>query len=267
MRRRDFIVASGMATGALAVPSLARNSKKQNRQFIELRIYHFASPEKQQAFEQFLQSAALPAFNRAGARPVGVFKLSMKDNPDLKLEADSTDLYVLLPHSSAESLSDFSNRLSADKTFQDAGEAIIHAPKSDPAFVRYESSLLYAFPMFPQLKVPTQAANRLLQLRIYESHSNERARKKIEMFNQGGELAIFARTGMTGVFFGQTLIGSKLPSLTYMLAFPSEEEQKKAWDTFRNDPEWKRLSKADEYKDAVSNVTNLILRPAAGSQI
>jgi hypothetical protein len=87
------------------------------------------------------------------------------------------------------------------------------------------------------------------------------------MFNQGGELAIFARCGMTGVFFGQTLIGSKLPSLTYMLSFSSEQEQKKAWDTFRNDPEWKRLSKADEYKDAVSNVTNLILRPAAGSQI
>ena len=31
--------------------------------------------------------------------------------------------------------------------------------------------------------------------------------------------------------------------------------------------EWKRLYKADEYRDAVSNVTNLILRPAAGSQI
>src|SRR6185437_9942291 len=124
---------------------------------------------------------------------------------------------------SAESLADFSHRLGADKVLQNAGEAIIHAPKSDPAFVRYESSLMCAFELFPQLK-------------IYESHSNERARKKIEMFNQGGELVIFARCGMTGVFFGQTLIGSKLPSLTYMLSFPSEQEQKKAWDTFRNDP-------------------------------
>ena len=266
MRRRDFIVAGGIATGMLALPSMARGSKK-SRQFIELRIYHFASPEKQQTFEQFLQNVALPAFNGAGARPVGLFKLFGKDNPDLKLETDSTDLYVLLPHESAESLAEFPNRLGADKVLQNAGEAILHAPKTDPAFVRYESSLMYAFEMFPQLKVPTLAADRLLQLRIYESHSNERARKKIEMFNQGGELVIFARCGMTGVFFGQTLIGSKLPSLTYMLSFPSEQEQKKAWDTFRNDPEWKRLSKADEYKDAVSNVTNLILRPATGSQI
>lgn len=267
MRRRDFLIRSAISAGAVALPAFGRNSKKQSKQFIELRIYHFASPEKQQAFEHFIETAALPAFNRAGVRPVGVFKLLTNDNPDLKLTADSTDLYVVLPHSSIDSLTAFSARLAADRVFQEAGEEIIHAPKADPAFVRYESSLMLAFDGFPQLKVPTQAASRLLQLRIYESHSNERARKKIEMFNQGGELAIFERSGMTAVFFGQTLIGSKLPNLTYMLSFPTEEAQKKAWDTFRNDPEWKKLSKADEYKDAVSNVTNLILRPTAGSQI
>jgi NIPSNAP len=268
MRRRDFIAGSAIAAGGLALPvvSSARD-KKPSKQFIELRIYHFASQEKQQSFADFLQNAAVPAFNRAGARPVGVFKLQMSDNPDLKLTSDSTDLYVLLPHSSAESLAAFSGVLGEDKAFQQAGEAVIHAPKSDPAFVRYESSLMLAFDDFPQVKVPTQAAGRLLQLRIYESHTNERARKKIQMFNQGGELTIFSRRGMTGVFFGQTLIGSKLPNLTYMLGFPNEETQKKAWDTFRNDPEWKRLSKEDEYKDAVSNVTNLILRPLAASQI
>lgn len=268
MRRREFLTRSGMAAGALALPTLSHaKEKKQTKQFLELRIYHFASAEKREAFEHFLENAAVPAFNRAGARPVGVFKLLMNDNPDLKLTSDSTDLYALLPHSSAESLALFPSRLASDKVFQRAGEAIIAAPKSDPAYVRYESNLMLAFDGFPQVKIPTQAGTRLLQLRIYESHNNERATKKIEMFNQGGELAIFSRTGMTGVFFGQTLIGSKLPNLTYMLAFPNEEEQKKAWDTFRNDPEWKRLSKEDEYKDAVSNVTNLILRPATGSQI
>ena len=268
MRRRDFIAGSAIAAGALALPPISNaRGKKQNKQFLELRIYHFASPEKQQAFGNFLESAAVPAFNRAGARPVGVFKLQMADNPDLKLTSDSTDLYVLLPHTSAESLASFSGALANDKTFQQAGETVIHAPKSDPAFLRYESNLMLSFDGFPQLKVPTQAAGRLLQLRIYESHTNERARKKIQMFNEGGELGIFSRSGMTGVFFGQTLIGSKLPNLTYMLGFPNEETQKKAWDTFRNDPEWKRLSKEDEYKDAVSNVTNLILRPLAASQI
>ena len=267
MRRREFIAQSGIAAGCLALPGALRAREKHSRQLIELRTYHFASSEKQQLFAHFLQTAAIPAFNRAGARPVGIFRLQMSDNPDLKLSADSTDLYVLLPHHSAESLAGFSMQLAGNQAFQQAGKEIITAPKSDPAFLRYESSLMLAFEEFPQVKVPTSAATRLLQLRIYESHSNERARKKIEMFNQGGELGIFARCGMTGVFFGQTLIGSKLPNLTYMLGFASEQDQKKAWDTFRSDPEWKRLSAAAEYKDAVSNVTNLILRPAAGSQI
>jgi len=267
MKRRDFITRSGIAAGALAIPGTLRARGKRTRQFIELRTYRFPSAEKQQAFARFLETAAVAAFNRAGARPLGIFKLLMSDNPDLKLTSDSTDLYVLFPHSSADELATFSSHLAADQAFQQAGRDVIGAPKSDPAFLRYDSSLMVAFEDFPQLKVPTSAPSRLLQLRIYESHSQERARKKIEMFNQGGELKIFARCGMTGVFFGQTLIGSKLPNLTYMLAFPTEQDQKKAWDTFRSDPEWKRLSAAAEYKDAVSNVTNLILRPAAGSQI
>lgn len=268
MRRRDFIVLSGMAaSAAIAFPGIAHGWKSKQRQYIELRIYHFDSPEKRGAYESFLESAAIPAWNRAGVRPVGAFRLLMNDNPDLKLSSDSTDLYLVLPHPSADSLEQLPSRLAADRAFQQVGEAILTAPKSDPAFSRYESSLMVAFDDFPQIKAPTTATGRLVQLRIYESHNEERARKKIQMFNEGGELTIFERCGMTGVFFGQTLIGSKLPNLTYMLAFPSEQEQKNAWETFRNDPEWKKLSKADEYKDAVSNVTNLILRPVAGSQI
>jgi hypothetical protein len=268
MRRRDFIARSGMAAGALALPKFSDAAeKKHSKQLLELRIYHFASPQKQQAFAQFLGNAAVPAFNRAGARPVGLFKLLMNDNPELKLASDSTDLYLLVPHTSAESFGLFHDRLASDKIFQQAVQPIISAPKADPAYLRYESTLMRPFDGFPQVKVPAQSAGRLLQLRIYESHNQERALKKIEMFNTGGELAIFVRCGMTGVFFGQSLAGPKLPNLTYMLAFPNEQDQKKAWDSFRNDAEWKQLSKQEQYKDAVSNVTNLILRPVEGSQV
>jgi len=268
MRRRDFLTRSGMAAGMLALPNVGRAAtNKHPKQLLELRVYHFASPQKQQVFADFLEKAGVAGFNRAGARPVGVFKLLTADNPDLKLTADSTDLYVLLPHASAESFTSFSDQLGSDKAVQQGAQAINSAPKSDPVYLRFESNLMRPFPLFSEVKVPTPAPGRLLQLRIYESHNQERARKKIEMFNQGGELGIFARTGMTGVFFGQSLAGTKLPNLIYMLGFPSEEAQKKAWDTFRNDDEWKRLSKEDQYKDAVSNVTNLILRPLAGSQV
>ena len=183
MRRREFLGRAGMVAGALAIPELGSAAKKpksqaQGKQLLELRTYHFASPEKQQAFEHFLETAAVPAFNRAGARPVGVFKLQANDNPDLKLTTEATDLWVLLPHSSFESVAHFSAALAADAVFQRAGEEVIHAPRTDPAFTRYESNLLAAFDEFPEVKVPTQAPTRILQLRIYESHNNERGRKK-----------------------------------------------------------------------------------------
>ena len=58
--------------------------------------------------------------------------------------------------------------------------------------------------------------SRILELRIYESHSTKAGQKKIEMFNEGGEIAIFRKTGLRPVFFGETLIGPLMPNLTYM---------------------------------------------------
>jgi len=87
------------------------------------------------------------------------------------------------------------------------------------------------------------------------------------MFNEGGEIAIFKKTGLQPVFFGETLIGPKLPNLTYMLVFDDMVTRDEKWDTFRRDPEWKKLSANPTYKDTVSNITDIILQPARYSQI
>ncbi|RPJ63014.1 MAG: NIPSNAP family protein, partial [Acidobacteria bacterium] len=101
----------------------------------------------------------------------------------------------------------------------------------------------------------------------YESHHGMMAKKKVEMFNEGGEIAIFRKTGLQPVFFGETLVGPRMPNLTYMVVFPDWAAREKAWDTFRNDPDWKKLSADPKYADTVSNITDLILRPTAYSQV
>ena len=126
---------------------------------------------------------------------------------------------------------------------------------------------MLAFDGASQVEVPTRADTRLFQLRIYESHSTERAKKKVEMFNEGGEIAIFRRCGMPPVFFGEALVGSSLPNLTYMLGFKDEAAMESGWGAFRKDPDWRSLSRDEAYKDTVSNITNLVLRPASSSQI
>ena len=268
MQRREFLAASAAAVASAAAGSAAAaDADPSGRQLIELRTYHFASPQKLAAYERFVADAFAPALGRAGVAPVGAFKLLAKDNPELKLAADGTDLYVLLPHNSAESFVSLERTLAADEAFQSAGRAVLAAGKSDAAYTRYESSLLLGFEQCPRVQVPSKSPSRLVQLRIYESHNEERARRKIHMFNEGGEIGIFRRAGMNPVFFGQSLAGPKLPNLTYMLAFDDESAMGKGWNAFRVDPEWKRLSGDASYKDTVSTITNLVLRPIGGSQV
>ena len=71
------------------------------------------------------------------------------------------------------------------------------------------------------------------------------------------------------VLYGDTLIGSRLPNLTYMLSFPDLAEMNAKWDAFRSDPEWKKLSSSPKYsfESIVTNISNLVLSPTSFSQI
>ena len=229
----------------------------------ELRKYHLRRGPMQKRFDDFYRDAAVPAMNRAGMNPIGVF--SVATGPD------SPAFFVLIPHNSAESMIGATDRIRADSEYQKAGKEFLDAPPSDPSYVRVESWLLKAFDSMPAVEVPALTSakkSRLFELRTYESHSKRANKKKIEMFDKG-EIAIFRRTGLTPVFFGETIIGSKMPSLTYMLVFENMPEHDKNWGTFGSDPEWKKLSTTPGYTDAeiVSNISNLFLRPTAYSQI
>jgi len=140
---------------------------------------------------------------------------------------------------------------------------------SDPAFVRVESTLLRAFAAMPTLEPSAGAGTAtrgVFELRTYESHSNRAALNKLKMFN-AGEVPIFRKAGLTPVFFGETLIGPKMPSLTYMVTFPDMAARDAGWARFGQDPEWKTLSADPQYRDNVSAISDIILQPTPYSQI
>ena len=62
---------------------------------------------------------------------------------------------------------------------------------------------------------------------------------KVQMFH-AGEFEIFEKVGFWNVFFGDALIGSRLPQLTYMLSFPDLSQMNDLWAAFRDNPEWKK---------------------------
>jgi hypothetical protein len=215
---------------------------------------------KQPLLETYLSQAWLPALHRFGFGPIGVFVEKGLEEP--------AKIYVLTVYPSAEEPVRLWTRLDTDKDYQQAAREYLAASASDPVYSRVESSLLVPIAGMPRLEKPDTTKARLLNLRIYESHNERAAKKKIEMFNHA-ELAIFRRVGLTPVFFGETVIGPAMPNLTYMLVFPDEASRGAAWTRFRDDADWQKLRAIPEYadKEIVSRITNKILSPAAFSEI
>ena len=127
---------------------------------------------------------------------------------------------------------------------------------------------MVAFDGIKRMESPSEKDTRVFQLRIYESPSVKTGQKKIEMFNVA-EIDIFRRTGLNPVFFGESITGTKLPNLTYMLGFDNEEAQKTAWKKFVKHPDWTALKSKPEYADKkiLCGITNILLKPAPYSQI
>jgi hypothetical protein len=260
MNRRSFMQTSVGTLGTAAVGTAALGAgEPKTRELYELRAYALPAA-RQEILDRYLSQVLLPALKRHGVGPAGVFVE--------KVGEDQRKMHVLIVYPSAEHVVTLAARLAADEDYTKAAKEYLAAPASDPVYTRIESSLLAAIEGMPRLARPDASKPRLLNLRIYESHNERAARKKLEMFNQG-ELAIFRRVGLTPVFFAETLVGSAMPNLTYMLVFPDDAGRQAAWDRFRKDEEWLKLRAIPEYadKEIVSRITNKVLTPAPYSEI
>lgn len=259
MQRRQFLHASA-AGGLLTLPGLAAadDAASGGREFFELRSYALR-PGKRELLDGYFQRALLPALGRLRAESAGVFY----ENAG----SDKPTAWLLLRHQSAADLLALSTKLNADADYLAAAAEYLAVPATDAVYDRIESSLLAGIEGMPRLAAPPRTP-RLFNLRIYESHNEAAALKKIEMFNQG-ELAIFRRVGLTPVLFGQALVGPRLPNLTYLLVFNDDAARQAAWKTFSADAEWRALRAIPEYEDKriVSKITNKLLTPADYSQI
>src|SRR2546428_11945333 len=100
MKRRDFLKSSVAATSVAAMSPLlsakaAESAPGVTREFYELRLYHLRRGQMTKRFDDFYRDAAIPAMNRAGIGPIGVF--------GVMFGPDSPTMYVLLPHKSIDS--------------------------------------------------------------------------------------------------------------------------------------------------------------------
>jgi hypothetical protein len=230
--------------------------------YYEIKIYRISTQAQAEVTDRYLKDAFIPALHRAGISEVGVFKPVEADTAFGKM------IYVFIPYKTADECFRLVTELENDNVYQQAGKEFLDAPYNTPAFNRYESVFLKAFTGMPQFRVPsytTPMSERIYELRSYESATEAKASKKIEMFNEGGEIGIFEKVGSNAVFYAQVLFGSKKPRLMYMTTYADMKSHDEHWQAFRNSPEWKTLSGKEEYRNTTSKTNPYLLHPTSYS--
>jgi NIPSNAP protein len=269
MKRREFLKGSLLASStvgfgyALASEQRAEAASQsgEGRDFYELREYRLKPVASHEVLDGYLATALIPALNRLGVTSVGAFT-----EPEAK---DGPAVWVLIPYPSAEMFAGAAARVNADPGYQKAGAAYLHVNKAEAAFDRIDSWLLLGFTGMPRLELPAltrEKKARVFEMRTYESYSEAKALKKIEMFNSG-EIEVMKEVKLSPVFYGQALAGRDLPHLTYMLCGEDRALHKQHFDSFLKHPTWNRLKNDPQYADTVSKITSRFLTPLPYSQI
>ena len=223
----------------------------------ELRVYEMEFFRPANVLHDYLAKALIPALNRQGVINVGAFEESG--------EAFPKKIYLLISYKNMQAYQDVAEGLDNDDQFKlDAHSYHTAKPESMP-YRRIESSFIRSVSGFPNLVKPAEDSE-LFELRIYDSYNEDALRRKVKMFNDS-EFDIFDEVGLNTVFFGANISGDQMPCLTYLLAFKDMEAHKQAWSKFGPHPEWQRIIKLDEYKNAMNDITRVFLKPLPYSQL
>lgn len=257
-KRSSFTLLAGLLVFTAQVLSTGSFAQKNKRDFYQMTIYHFQTPEQETVLNLYLEKALIPALHRLHINPVGVFKNMANDT-----SADKK-MYVLISVPSLDKLVKMEESIQKDPEYFRNGKDYTEALYSNPPYTRMENILLKAFPLAGQLKTPQLKSprnERVYELRSYESATEKIFKNKVHMFNEGGEIDLFARLQFNAIFYSEVVAGSKMPNLMYMTSFENMADRDAHWKTFVADPFWKELSGRPEYQKNVSHIDISFLRP------
>jgi hypothetical protein len=248
-----------LVIASISFPALSRAADSDRPQYYQIRVYSTKSADQQQRINDYWQHTAVPAYNRLGCQPIGVFT-EIQDSATNKI-------YVFIPCDSAEAFAAIPAKLAADTAYQAAAAEFLNAPKTNAAYESFSTSLLVAFDGMKHLVVPPPDKQpEVFELRTYISSSEGRGLNKIHMF-ESGEITVMKEVGLAPVFYGRTLSGPVMPSLMYMTCGENLDAHKKHWSGFNTAPVWKQLQADPQFKDNMTTAIKVILKRTAASQI
>lgn len=234
------------------------------RDYYQIKVYNVKDQAQEISVDNYLKDAYLPALHKAGIKKVGVFKPIAED------PAAGKKIFVFIPLKDLGQIEKLEAALAKDSEYQKAGTSYINAAFNNTPYVRIESILLKAFAEQPEFFAPkftTPKSGQIFELRSYEGATEKIYRKKVEMFNEGGEVALFKKLECNAVFYGEVISGSAMPNLMYMTSYSDMKSNQDHWKAFGDHPEWKKLSGMEEYKNTVSHMDKYLMHPTDYSDI
>jgi NIPSNAP len=161
-------------------------------------------------------------------------------------------LVYLLEHKSREAATASWAAFRVDPEWQ----AVAKASEADGKIVAKAESVFLALTDYSEAPVPKVAATpRIFELRNYTTPEGKL--DALDARFRGGETALFAKSGMTGVAYFHPVDADKGAghTLIYLLAHADRAAAKASWAKFSADPEWVKMKEVSEKDGKLTSQT------------
>lgn len=207
----------------------------QDTRLFETRIY-YTEPGRLEALLSRFRNHTTKIFEKHGMTNVGYW---------VPLHEENKLIYVLA----------YPDRASRDASWKAFGadpewvKVRTESEVSGKIVSKVESIFMDATDFSPKIKSSKSKKERVFELRTYTTNAGKLPDLLARFRNH--TLKLFKKHGMTNVAYWT--VNGKDDTLVYILAHPSEEAGKKAFDAFRVDPDWVKARDASEVNGKLAN--------------
>jgi len=254
----SLIIFANVSTATISniEKTISTFAKEPARDYYLIQVYHCSTAKQIANIDAFLKNTFLPYIHENGIQKVGVFAPLDNDT------ARDKRLYVWVPFKNIQKLDELDQKIEALDPMGNA--AIIHLESADSSlpYTRIEKIITRAFKFQPQYVTTstlTKSSSRVYEYRSYESPTEDMHLRKVHMFNEGGEVTLFASLNFNAIFYSKVIAGSSMPNLIYMTSFNNMEDRNAHWKSFVEAPLWKKISVAPEYLNSVNRNETVLM--------
>jgi NIPSNAP len=239
-------------------------AQKGKKEYYLLKVYHCASLQQVAHVEEYVGNKLKPFLKKHGVPVVGIYMPLANDT------ALDKKLMVWLPLADLNVLGKIEDAFGSIDPF--GSDPLIHLDsfQNNAPYSRIESTLASAFKLHPRYssnKSFERSADNIYEYRSYESATEDLHLRKVEMFNEGGEIDIFKRLDFNAIFYSRAIVGARMPNLIYMTSFKNMDERNNHWKAFGSDPKWKEISPMPKYAGSVSRNETILMKASKYSDL